>query len=198
MNGVMMYALVMSGIATPIELSEDERTTLETWVRGTTIEQRSVQRARIVLEAAAGNATKEIAATLQVRPATVSKWRTRFAKHRLTGLADAPRPGKPAKYDETTERRILAQLDQPPPDGFTTWAGKLVAKALGDVSAIQVWRVLRKHGIHLQGRRRDRGDSVGVGGGDARLSLPCAPSAQQPGAPGLYCRGAAQVHRGAW
>ncbi len=149
----MLYAVVMAGVATRIELTGDERTTLETWVRGTTTEQRSAQRARIVLEAAAGNATKEIATALHVRPATVSKWRTRFAKHRLTSLADAPRPGKPPVYDETTERRILAQLDEPPPDGYTTWTGKLVAKALGDVSAIQVWRVLRKHGIHLQRRR---------------------------------------------
>ena len=112
-----------------------------------------MQRARIVLGAAAGNATKEIAFTLHVRPATVSKWRTRFAKHRLAGLADAPRPGKPRVYDEATERRILAQLDQRPPDGYTTWTGKLVAAALGDVSPIQVWRVLGKHGIHLQRRR---------------------------------------------
>jgi len=47
----------------------------------------------------------------------------------------------------------LAQLDQSPPDGYTTWTGKLVAKALGDVSALHVWRVLQKHGIHLQRRR---------------------------------------------
>ena len=37
--------------------------------------------------------------------------------------------------------------------GYTTWTGGLVAKALGDVSADQVWRVLRKHGIQLQRRR---------------------------------------------
>jgi len=83
----------------------------------------------------------------------VSKWRTRFAQHRVVGLADAPRTGKPRVYDETTERRILAQLDQPPPDGYTTWTGGLVAKALGNVPALQVWRVLQKHGIHLQRRR---------------------------------------------
>ena len=106
------------GVATPIELTDGERDTLETWVRRTTTEQRMVQRARIVLEAAAGKTPKEVAALLQVRPATVSRWRTRFDKHRMVGLADAPRPGKPAKYDETTERRILAQLDQPPPDGY--------------------------------------------------------------------------------
>lgn len=139
--------------ATPIELSEEERTTLESWVRRGTTEQRMVQRACIALESAAGKTTTEIAAQLHMRPGTVSKWRTRFAKHRLAGLADAPRPGKPSKYDDATERRILAQLDQPPPDGYTTWTGKLVAQALGDVSALHVWRVLQKHGIHLQRRR---------------------------------------------
>ena len=141
------------GVATPIKLADDERDTLETWVHRTTTEQRMVLRARIVLEAAAGKMTKEVAALFQVRPATVSKWRTRFAKNRVAGLADAPRTGKPRVYDETTERRILAQLDQPPPDGYTTWTGRLVANALGDVPALQVWRVLQKHGIHLQRRR---------------------------------------------
>ncbi len=149
---VIWYTVGMA-VATRIDLTEDERTTLGTWLRNTTTEQRMMQRARIVLEAAAGKTTQEIAAMLHVRPATVSKWRTRFARGRVSELADAPRPGKPATYDEMTERRILAQLDQPPPEGYTTWTGGLVAKALGDVSAIQVWRVLRKHGIHLQRRR---------------------------------------------
>lgn len=149
----MLYPLGMVGVATRIEVTEEERSTLETWLRKTTTEQRMAQRARIVLEAAAGKATKEIAALLDVRPATVSTWRTRFARERLAGLADMPRPGKPPVYDETTERRILAQLDEPPPDGYTTWTGGLVAQALGDVTADYVWQVLRRHGIHLQRRR---------------------------------------------
>ena len=143
----------MAGVATHIELSDEERATLESWVSRTTTEQRMAQRARMVLGAASGKTTKEIAALLDMRRARVSKWRTRFARERLAGLVDAPRPGKPAVYDEGTERRILAQLDEPPPDGYTTWTGGLVAQALGDVSASQVWRVLRKHGIHLQRRR---------------------------------------------
>jgi len=143
----------MAGVATVIVLTDDERSTLESWVRRTTTEQRMVRRARIVLESAAGKTTKEIATSLQVRLATVSTWRTRFARQRLSGLADAPRPGKPRVYDETTGRRILAQLDQPPPEGYTTWTGGLVAQVLGDVSARQVWRVLARHGIHLQRRR---------------------------------------------
>jgi len=76
----------------------------------------------------------------------------RFGKGRIEALADAPRSGKARKYGDETERRILAHLDEPPPDGYAGWNGGLLAKALGDVSADYVWRVLRKHGIHL-GRR---------------------------------------------
>jgi transposase len=143
----------MAGVATPIHLTLEERETLEAWVHKSTTEQRLAQRARMMLEAAAGRMTKEIAALLHVRPATVSHWRTRFHRQRVAGLADAPRPGKPPTYDETTERRILAKLDEPPPAGYTTWNGTLLAGALGDVSASHVWRVLRKHGVQLQRRR---------------------------------------------
>jgi transposase len=138
--------------ACEIVLTDIERIQLGSLVSKTTTEQRMVQRARIVLEAAEGKASKEIAVKLKLRAATVSKWRTRFYRDRMAGLADAPRPGKRAKYDERTEKRILSQLDAPPPAGYATWTGGLVAKALGDVSPHQVWRVLKRHGIHLQRR----------------------------------------------
>lgn len=64
--------------------------------------------------------------------ATLSKWRTRFARESMAGLMDKARPGAVRKYDESTERRILTQLDEPPPPGHTTWTGKVVAQALGD------------------------------------------------------------------
>jgi transposase len=131
---------------------DDERKALEKWFRSSTTEQRLVLRSKIILLAADGLTTKEISKRLEVRPATVSEWRTRFAAKRLEGLQDAPRPGKPKRYDDNTEFRILKQLDEDPPPGHATWTGNLVAKALGDVSDHQVWRVLRKHGIHLQRR----------------------------------------------
>ena len=122
-------------------------------MRKGTMEQRFVERARIVLEAAAGKESKEIACNLRMRSATVSKWRTRFARESMAGLQDKPRPGAMRKYDEATERRILTQLDEPPPTGHATWTGKMVAQTLGDVSAHQVWRVLRRYGIHLRRKR---------------------------------------------
>ena len=143
----------MSRQATPITLMADERRTLEKWVRASKTEQRLLLRSKIILLAADGVATSAIAAELNVRPTTVSRWRRRFASKRLAGLQDVPRSGKPKRYDKETELRILNQLDEKPPPGYASWNGKLVAKALGDVSQHQVWRVLRKHGIHLRRRR---------------------------------------------
>jgi len=142
----------MSRIAAVIRLSDEERNELESWVRKGTMEQRMVQRARIVLESAAGRMTKEIARTLNLRVATVSQWRNRFFQKRMDGLQDAPRPGKAAKYNRETEKRILDRLDIAPPEGYTTWTGRLLAQSLGDVSSHYIWRILKKHGIHLQRR----------------------------------------------
>lgn len=143
----------MSRSATPIVLAEEEREVLERWIRSSTTEQRYVLRGRVILMAAVGLSTKEISRKLGVRQATVSQWRTRFAAKRLEGLQDVPRTGKPRRYDRRIEVRILKQLDEKPPPGHATWTGGLVAKAVGNVSEHQVWRVLRKHGIHLQRRR---------------------------------------------
>jgi transposase len=71
----------------------------------------------------------------------------------LEGLSDAPRSGAPGIYTDETERRILAQLDEPLPGGETVWTARLLARELGDVSEDHIWRVFRKHGIHLQRRR---------------------------------------------
>ena len=149
----MYYAISMQGKATEIRLTEEETMEQESWTRTGTIEQRLARRARIVLDSAAGRTTKEIARSVGVRNATVSKWRNRFSKQRTPGLVDAPRPGAQRKYDRNSELRILATLDNPAPDGYATWTGKLLAKSLGDVSDDQVWRVLHKHGIHLRRRR---------------------------------------------
>lgn len=139
--------------ATPIELSAEERTTLEGWLRSSKTERRRVERARIVLLAAEGLASRAIARELGCRHHTVSKWRVRFARHRLAGLADAPRSGKPKTYAAAADRRILALLDRPPPEGFARWTAPLIAQQLGDVSDQYVWRFLRRQRIDLAGRR---------------------------------------------
>lgn len=143
----------MAKKATLVLLSADEKQTLQRWRRAQKTEQRVAERVRIILLAAQGRSNLEIAAELGTRPARVSKWRTRFARQRLAGLADQARPGKPRQYDAETEKRILKKLDASPPSGHATWTGQLLAQALGDVSAQQVWRVLARRGISLRRRR---------------------------------------------
>ncbi|MBD3855774.1 MAG: IS630 family transposase [Acidobacteria bacterium] len=139
--------------ATPIELTDQERQTLNQWMSAGTTEHRLVERAQIILLAAEGRSTRDIADQLRTRTARISKWRTRFAQERLSGLSDAARSGKPAKYTADTEKRMLALLDQPPPKGYSQWSGPLLAEQLGDVDVHQVWRLLRQRGISLVRRR---------------------------------------------
>lgn len=137
---------------TAIEVTASEREQLESWVRSGKTEQRYGLRARVVLGLAAGEGGAALARRLRTREATVSKWRSRFASRRLAGLHDAPRSGKPVHYDARTEQRVLNQLDGAPPEGYVKWNGRLLARALGDISKHQVWRVLRRHRISLERR----------------------------------------------
>ncbi|MCX5999076.1 MAG: helix-turn-helix domain-containing protein [Chloroflexi bacterium] len=150
LTGTTASTCVMAGKARSIVLTEAERHRLEALLPQGSVERRLAQRARIVLEGAAGMTSREIARRLELRPATVSKWRVRFAERRIAGLSDAPRPGAPRRYGVDTERRILSLTAKPPPHGRTAWTGELIADALGDVSRDQVWRVLRRHGIRLR------------------------------------------------
>jgi transposase len=139
--------------AREVRLTPEERALLEARCRAPTTPQRDVRRARIVLLAAAGRSTRAIAREVGVRPRVVSTWRNRFADQGLDGLKDKPHPGKKPIYMEATNKRILALLDQPPPQGYAGWSGPLLAKALGDVDVQYVWRFLRAHKIDLSGRK---------------------------------------------
>ncbi len=136
-----------------IILSPDERAQLQAMRRKPKAQARYVERAQIILRAAEGAASKEIARQLRVGPAMVSKWRTRFEREGLSGLHDDHRPGRPPTLDEAEFRtRLLEQLDASPPAGHVCWDGRLLAAALG-VSADRVWRLLRTLGISLKRRR---------------------------------------------
>src|SRR5271165_6254649 len=141
----------MSRAAVKIELSAEEAVELNGWLKAGKTEQRKVDRAKIVLRSAEGKTTHQIARELGTRASRVSKWRKRFA--RVPGLEDEQRSGRRVINDESVERRIIDQLAKASPQGFARWNGRLIAEALGDVSDDAVWRVMRKHDLHLDRRQ---------------------------------------------
>jgi hypothetical protein len=89
----------------PILLSEPERDYLATVAAQYTAPYFEVIRAKIVLYAADGLENQAIAARLDLPRQIVSKWRTRFYRERLTGLADEARSGRPPGFSPSGRRR---------------------------------------------------------------------------------------------
>jgi hypothetical protein len=88
-----------------IDLSDQERGELERIARAEKRPWREVQRARIVLYAAAGKTDVEIATRLDTSAGIVGRWRRRFHAERLEGLRDKPRAGRPRRFPPGASRR---------------------------------------------------------------------------------------------
>ena len=119
---------------------------LERWARRPKSSQALAFRCRIVLAAAEGRSSNEIAAELGCNANTVSKWRVRFARRGLDGLHDEPRPGKPRLIsDEDVERVIVKTLEEQPANA-THWSTRSMASATG-MSQTAVSRIWRAFGL---------------------------------------------------
>ena len=134
-------------IATSIVLSPKERAVLSTWSRRRSLPLRLVQRAQIVLMAAAGVLSQDIAQRLEVSRPTVQLWRERFLARRLEGLEkDAPRPGRiPTIPEKKAQAVVQATLHTTPP-GATHWSVRTMAKAQG-LSRMAVQRIWDRYGL---------------------------------------------------
>jgi transposase len=145
----------MNGIpeATPIRLTVAERAELEGLARSSKTQYRLRQRARIVLLAADGMASRAIGRQVGCTTGTASKWRVRYARGRVAGLDETGDRGAEPKYTAATDKRILAVLDQPVPAGHGRWTGPLIAAKLRDVDVQYVWRFLRAQKIDLAARK---------------------------------------------
>ena len=125
-----------------LELSENERVELRSLAARRNTAQALALRARIVLACAEGVQNKQVAARLQVDPATIGKWRRRFVEHRLDGLRDQPRSGAPRTIEEARiEAVIVRTLESVPPDA-THCTSRGMSRACGlSVSTVQrIWR----------------------------------------------------------
>ncbi len=81
-----------------MNLSSEERQTLESMARKYTSSYCDVIRAKIILLANEGLSNEVIASRLDTPRQIVSKWRKRFAITRLPGLEAQPRGGRKARF----------------------------------------------------------------------------------------------------
>jgi transposase len=131
-----------SPFAVRIELAEGEREQLESWSRRSTTAQALAQRSRIVLAAAEGLKNTEIAERLGISRNMAMTWRARFAEHRLDGLLDEPRPGRPRTItDEQVEEVIVRTLETTPKDA-THWSTRSMAREVGltQSAVLRIWK----------------------------------------------------------
>ena len=134
-------------VARPVILSSEQRDLLESRARARSAAARSVERARIVLLAAAGMQDKQIAAKLRIMPEKAARWRNRFLDGGLAALdRDAPRPGRTPTITPSKIQEVIRKTTQEKPSNATHWSTRSMAAATG-LSEKSVRRIWHKHGL---------------------------------------------------
>ena len=142
--------------ARPITLTAAERRQLVALAYSRTAGYQQVIRARIVCDAARGDANAAIARRHDLTVDTVRRWRDRFAEQGLPGLADRPRTGRPPRLTPVQVAEIKALACQLPAETGTPlskWScPELAAEAVGRgittaISASTIRRILARDTI---------------------------------------------------
>lgn len=137
------YDRGMSRRASPVTLTAEERIVSESLAGSRTASYREVQRARLVLAAAAGKTNEAISKEIGLGWRSVGMWRQRFVRERLAGLEDRPRPGKPRQYSAADRLRVVEVACTQKPQAESHWSVRTLAQATG-VGRDTVHRILRQ------------------------------------------------------
>jgi putative transposase len=88
-----------------------------------------VLRAKIILEAAKGEQSGQIALEFRVSRHTVTKWRGRFADQGIEGLYDEHRSGRPRSIEDEQISQVVKRTLDSKPKGATPWSCREMAGA---------------------------------------------------------------------
>lgn len=138
----------MFGVSKPraIEISQEDRLTLEGWAKSRSIDNATATRARIVLMTGEGMTADEVGEALGVSARNVYKWVWRFDEEGIDGLSERARSGRPRALDLDGVLEILRMTIEELPRGATHWSLRLMADAAG-VSKHQVSEVWAAAGL---------------------------------------------------
>jgi len=114
-----------------ITLSKAQRGELERFVAQGKKSARAITRARILLLSDEGRKDKELTAILGVSRGTVHNVRTKYRQKGRTPildlLQDAPRSGRPIKFDNRVAANVTMIACSAPPPGRGRWTLRLLA-----------------------------------------------------------------------
>jgi len=153
-------------------LSNEERSELERLVRAWSTGQQLALRARIVLLAGDGWNNLQIARELGVDDETPGHWRRRWLQFRdvplaevsvAKRLADAPKPGAPAKFTPEQVCQIMALACEKPADSdrpISQWSHRELADEIMQRGIVE--SISPRHAGRLlkRGRSQTTSDSV--------------------------------------
>ena len=125
-----------------LALTDSERKTLRSWERRSSKASTMARRARMILRCADGGTNTEVADELGVSKATVGKWRSRFLKMRLCGLADSPRTGRPRTITDADITRVVKLTLHTSPGEGAHWSTRSMAERSGfsRTTVSRIWR----------------------------------------------------------
>jgi transposase len=142
-----------------VTLTEEERSTLESFVHRGQANARTITRARILLKSAEGWSTAELAAAFDVCEATVTNVRRRFADGGLEAvLHDQVQQHRRSALSGLQTAHLIAIVCSPSPEGHDHWTLRLLAQKaveLGFVESISpttIYKLLKKRTQALAAR----------------------------------------------
>jgi transposase len=120
-----------------VDLTAEERSTLEHLVQRGKSSARKLTRARILLQADEGLTDEEIAMALDVGIATVERPRQRCVEVNLEALHERPRPGGQRKLSGKQEAHLIAVACTPAPSGQPHWTLQLLADKVVELGFVE-------------------------------------------------------------
>lgn len=134
-------------VARPVVLDKQGQGALERIARGRSLPARLVERARIVLRAAAGLQDQQIASELGITPEKAARWRNRYLDGGIEALGkDASRPGRPRTITESRTAEVIRKTTLEKPFNATHWSTRTMAAATG-LSETTIRRIWHANGL---------------------------------------------------
>ncbi len=113
-----------------LHLTPSERGEIQSYLRKRNLPASVAQRMRILLLLDEGASYVEIREQLGAFPSTISRWKQRYQKDGLLGLATIHPGQPPQKLTPQLRAKVLEKTRQAPPDGSTHWSLRKMAAVM--------------------------------------------------------------------